>query len=546
MLGGRIRAVWLGLVAVAAAAVASAALASTAAGVAAASAPGCQESTTAPDLLGPAAPFTQFVLGDDRQINESEGRIAVGGDFTVSTDGDVGFRTGFALPPSRRPSLIVGRTLSAAATFLQLLTDRPGVLGAATYGHLYVRGTRDEGTFVHRQPPFSFRRSGDYLRRLSSFLAGCRQTPGAKIGEYQSTPGTLLLRGGDARLNVFRLTAPQLELARSVYLDMPLHSTTLVDVAGGAYSTEVTPNADFWIRDHGLRGAPFVQVAHCGLGLSCWFNTSAGPIGPQPLPPGVLGVVNHLLWNYAEASRFRKGAVAWAGSILAPRAALQWGTTASEPRTGLGPFEGQLIFASIDSGTSSGGLESHASEHTGGDLLFSGRLPSPEPEIEPPRPIEPPPVTEPPVTEPPVTEPPGPIQPPPPTQPPTEPPTPNPTPIPPILPAPGPLRPGDPGTVRGESPRVSIATSAGCGCGPVRAHVVVNAGQAPIELAVTLDGRRLSTSHRRVLALTLSRSALRTAAHRLTATLVARRRRATSTVVFRLCPCPKAPPRFTG
>ena len=563
----RLRRLWITTVAVAALAVAASSAAATSA---AAATPRCVEGTTAAHLLGPAAPFTQFVLGDDRQINESEGRVAVGGNFTVATDGDVGFRTGFALPPSERPSLIVGDTLSADGTFLQLLSDRPGVLGTATYGRAYVPGTRDEGTFLHRRPPFSFQRSGIYLRRLASFLGGCPQTGGAHVGEYESGPGTLLLRRADGHLNVFHLTTTQLQSTRSVYLDVPRGSTTLVDVAGTAYSTELTPNADFWIRDRGLPGAPFVQVAHCGLGVSCFFNTSDGPIGPRPLPDGVLEVENHLLWNYPEAGSFRKGAVAWAGSILAPRAALQWGTTTEDPSAGLGPFEGQLVLASVDSGTSGGGLESHASEHTGGDLLFAGRLPSPEPTIEPPKPIEPPPVTEPPVIEPPPT-PPGPTPPGPtppgPTPPgPTPPgPTPPPRPIPPgpppprptpprpvgprpILPPPGPIRPGDPGTVRGEDPSISIAAPVASGCGLAHVHVVVNVGRSPLRVAVSLDGRRLTTSTRRTVELGLSRAALRPGRHRIAATLVAGGQRARGATVLRVRRCSRRPPppRFTG
>ncbi len=419
-------------------------------------------------------------------------------------------------------------------------------------------GTRDEGTFLHRQPPFSFRRSGIYLRRLASFLAGCPQTGGAHVGDYESAPGTLLLRGAGVHLNVFHLTPARLERTRSVYLDVPRGSTTLVDVAGRAYSTELTPNADFWIRDHDLPRAPFVQVAHCGLGLSCFFNTSDGPIGPQPLPDGVLAVENHLLWNYSQARSFRKGAVAWAGSILAPRAALQWGTTAEDPRAGLGPFEGQLVLASVDSGTSAGGLESHASEHTGGDLLFGGRLPSPEPMIEPPKPIEPPPVTEPPVIEPtptppgptpPGPTPPGPTPPgPPPPRPvPPGPPPPRPAPPRPILPRRGPVGPGDPGTVRGENPSISIAVPVRSGCGLVRVQVVVNVGRSPLHLAVSLDGRRLTTSTRRTVELELSGAALRPGRHRVAATLVADGRPARSASVLRVRRCStRPPPRFTG
>jgi choice-of-anchor A domain-containing protein len=206
-----------------------------------------------PLVLGPAAPYAEFVLEDARQINETEGRLAVGGDFTVSDAGDVGFRTGFGLPPDPTPSLVVGGTLTTAGTYLQLLTTVPGVLGRGTYGGGYVPGPRDEGTIVEAPPPFPLGPARTYLRSVATLLGRCEMTPGASIQPFGGATGTLLLRGTSARRNIFRLDGARLQDTVSVYIDVPIGSTTLVVVTGDRYTTEDAPNADFWIRAPGCR-----------------------------------------------------------------------------------------------------------------------------------------------------------------------------------------------------------------------------------------------------------------------------------------------------
>jgi choice-of-anchor A domain-containing protein len=487
---------------------------------------------TQADLLGAAGPYSEFVAGDVRQINEVEGRVAVGDDFRVSTSGDVGFRTGFALPPEARPSLVVGGSITSTGSFIQLLTDRPGVLGSATYGNEYHAGPRDEGTFTRFPPPFSFTDTFTYLRALAAYLDTCQVSPGATVGTYLGTPQTLLLTGTNAALNVFRLTAAQLQATRSVYLDVPIGATTLVTVTGASYSTEVTPNADFWIRDPDTRSGAFVQVLHCGLGRQCFMNTSAGPIGPQQVPHNVVEVQRRLLWNFPQAEHFTKGAVSWSGSILAPDAHLQWGPTAAAPTVGLGSFEGQVILASVDSGISQGGLEVHVSERASGDLLFVGRLPVPEEAPEPPQPPQPP-------------EPPEPPEPPAPAPETSVPSMPS---IPDVddLPAMPPTRRAAARSAVLSRAQIAIHASRPRACVRVfvRVRVVVRHRSRMVPVRAFVDGRLAATSSSDVATLVGYVRGLRPGTHRFTIVAADRRgHRARRTVPFVVCG-PR--PQFTG
>ena len=114
-------------------------------------------------------------------------------------------------------------------------------------------------------------------------------------------PNGILLEGKDAVRNVFKVSAATLEAAGEININVPVGSTTLINVTGTSYSLGNTSTIRYYdastgtYRDWG-RDAPTTDLAKLRDGT---------------------------LWNFPDATKidFLKG-FSWQGSILAPLAVM--------------------------------------------------------------------------------------------------------------------------------------------------------------------------------------------------------------------------------
>lgn len=170
--------------------------------------------------LGIATDYNVFVLNTATELNsDSEGRMAVGGNATLTNFGVGNMLTNSS---GTRDDLIVGGDLTYTN-------------GEVFNGNLVYGGTgtlsgvnTPNGTVRQEAGVIDFAAAATELGNLSSFYATF-----ASNGTYVDSFG-VTLTGTDANLNVFNLTAAQLEAANGFGLTMnvPAGSTALINVDG--------------------------------------------------------------------------------------------------------------------------------------------------------------------------------------------------------------------------------------------------------------------------------------------------------------------------
>jgi choice-of-anchor A domain-containing protein len=249
--------------------------------------------------LGEAAGFAVF--SDDRFDASStpgttiSGRIAAAGDVTL--DGmTASLRSG-----ESGPEVIAGHDFAGGTS-----TGAGGTIdGGLSYG-----GTIDlaqsftvNGPIRNEAAPFSFESEFDSLRELSSTLAELEQTTGASVALNRYS-GALELTGAGPGLNVFTVSAAQLEQASGIVVDLTkADATALINVTT---DTELA-------------------------------------VGPQYLTLSGSATAAGVVWNLPLATSFEvTRSVAWQGLILAPNAAVS-----GEGRPQL---DGELIAGSVPGG----------------------------------------------------------------------------------------------------------------------------------------------------------------------------------------------------
>lgn len=244
--------------------------------------------------LGNAASFVVF---SDGSFNSSEsagtsitGRIAAAGNITLD---------GISVNPAAgdaSPTAITG------ADFIAGNTGHGGTLnGGVRYAgsinvapNFTVSGGRD-----HAPPPFSFQSEFDALSDLSGAWANIAQTPGATV-VLDPNSHALQLTGSDSGLNVFRVSAADLQAAAGIVVNLTRPgATALINVTGTQLS-----------------------------------------LAPQYMNVSGSASERTLMWNLPNATSLSvTHGVAWKGVILAPSATV---TTANRPQ-----LSGQLIARTI-------------------------------------------------------------------------------------------------------------------------------------------------------------------------------------------------------
>ncbi len=161
--------------------------------------------------------YTLFLLEDYTEGHDVEGKVAVGGNVTM-TD----FAVGTALPDNNiSNTLVVGGNLTLS---------RGGVWGDARYGGtystntsvVYPRGSAARGT------PIDFAARFAELRSLSSQL-GSRTANGTTRREVW---GGVMMRGTHPSLNVFDVSASVFSGAKLWSIDAPAGSLVVVNIRG--------------------------------------------------------------------------------------------------------------------------------------------------------------------------------------------------------------------------------------------------------------------------------------------------------------------------
>lgn len=315
------------------------------------------------EALGLPGLFSEFILGDAQRMSDSEGRVAYGGTATLGDPAaGIGFSVGsgqavdsVAEPLPNDPDrndLIVGGQLRWFDVIVQHGSIRYG--SAAEVGGFldHPHGVVSQGAPEAKVggPTFSFTEEFATLRSKSnswSLLAPNGTVAQGPPPGQTGSPSALTLTGSDTVLNVFALTAAQLNASTEIWLKVPAGSTTLVNVSGQAVDLAQGPMAAVYIwdpvtgrwiiDDHYINGMPMPSVQ--------W-----------------LTIRQSLLWNMPDVTSFLKDYVSWPGTILAPRAAVELGRGNT---IGPGQIDGSLIAASV---TSAPGAETH-------DMVFVGCLP---------------------------------------------------------------------------------------------------------------------------------------------------------------------------
>ncbi|MFJ5093371.1 choice-of-anchor A family protein [Streptomyces sp. NPDC088557] len=309
--------------------------------------------------LGIAGHYAEFVEKDSVRHSDSEGAVAVGGDATF---GDPkrpsGFSIGHKLTAAdlaRLPgghSLVVGGTLYANQV---VLDNGTGIAGKVVNRSTPGQGFGVDGDKVKEgSSPIDFGKEFTELRALSTGWAGVKPN-----GEAAVDGRSLLLTGTDARLNVFAVSAADLQKAGEIYVKVPTGASTLVNVVGGSYDMHTRPTSSVWLWDAQVKNFVIDDYASGSADFK--------------------EVRSKLLWNFPEATSVKKNYTSWPGTILAPNAAVSMGSSAYGP----GHVNGSVIAGSLDTVP---GAETHQMNFTG--CLPKETKPGPVVTPETPKPTE--------------------------------------------------------------------------------------------------------------------------------------------------------------
>jgi choice-of-anchor A domain-containing protein/uncharacterized repeat protein (TIGR01451 family) len=250
---------------------------------------GAQEQCAPLDSEDIARSFNVFVLGDHRaQFTEVQGRLGVGRNTFIN-----GFGVGSRLPRDpARIDLVTGNDLDVGGSGANAGNGRVTYGGARTgSGSMGAAGGISQAP-----PPFGF---GQVFTELRSNSAAYGRLTATAEPSGVDASGAMTFRGENTDLNVFSISAQDLQRAGELRFRVPVGATTLVNVSGLTYTTTARPTyaVTFW------NGSSYVQV---------------GDTAPTP----ELDTLRRgLLWNFPDADTVQIGPnLGWQGTLLAPGA----------------------------------------------------------------------------------------------------------------------------------------------------------------------------------------------------------------------------------
>ncbi|MBD2777969.1 choice-of-anchor A family protein [Iningainema tapete] len=243
----------------------------------------CQNANAS--TLGAASDFNAFVLGNMNQTSDTEGRLAVGGNATLTNYG-VGDRLSDS--NGTRDDLIVGG----------ILTYNGGQVfnGNVVYGTGTAPKVSTPNGTIKQGKPIDFAAAGQELKALSAYLATLTPNNTTTVHNW----GGVELKGTKSDLNIFNIGASVFAPGNNVNnfsIDGSMSSTILVNVAG---------------KDISMKNFGFSNNLQAGLRQK-------------------------VLFNFYEATNIDLQNIGFQGSILAPLANL---------KTTYGDVNGNVIVAS--------------------------------------------------------------------------------------------------------------------------------------------------------------------------------------------------------
>ncbi|MET9722568.1 choice-of-anchor A family protein [Streptomyces zaomyceticus] len=287
--------------------------------------------------LGTAGRYAEFVEKDSTRHSDSEGAVAVGGDaFFGDAKLGQGFSVGHkltgadlaALPGGH--SLVVGGTLHANQV---VINKGSGVYGSLDDRSVKGAGFAVDGPHAKGASPVDFGKEFTGLRALATGWAATKPN-----GTVSTSGDGVFLTGTDPKLNVFAVNAADLEKFRAITLDVPVGSSTLVNVLGASY--DMSTSATYGVYYKNLDGgAPVVD--------------------DYAVPRPEYGQIrSKLLWNFPQAESVKKNYTSWPGTILAPNAKVEMGGK----NVGPGHVNGSVIAEEL---VTVPGAETHQMNFTG-------------------------------------------------------------------------------------------------------------------------------------------------------------------------------------
>ncbi|GAA6618102.1 choice-of-anchor A family protein [Scytonema sp. NUACC26] len=237
--------------------------------------------------LGIASDFNAFVLGDMKQSSDTEGRVAIGGNGTLTNYG-VGDR--LTNSHGTRDDIIVGGTL--------IYNGGQVFNGNVVYGTGSAPTVSTPNGSIRQDNSIDFTAAGQHLKSLSAYLAGL--TPNATTTVHNW--GGIELQGSSSDLNIFKINenvfAPN-NYVNNFSINGPSTSSLIVNIGG-------------------------TNISMKNFGFS---NNLMS------------GLRQKVLFNFYEATSIELTNIGFQGSILAPLAHL---------KTTYGEVNGQVIVASSE------------------------------------------------------------------------------------------------------------------------------------------------------------------------------------------------------
>ncbi|MGW8353822.1 choice-of-anchor A family protein [Streptomyces wedmorensis] len=287
--------------------------------------------------LGTAGLYAEFVEKDSTRHSDSEGAVAVGGDaFFGDAKVGQGFSVGNKLTGAdlaKLPgghSLVVGGTLHANQV---VITKGSGVYGALDDRSVKGAGFAVDGPHAKGASPVDFGKEFTRLRALSAGWAATKPN-----GTVSTSGDGVFLTGTDPKRNVFAVNAADLEKFRAITLDVPVGSSTLVNVLGTSY--DMSASATYGVYYRNLDGGTPV-------------------IDDYAVPRDEYRQIrSKLLWNFPQADSVKKNHTSWPGAILAPNAKVEMGGK----NIGPGHVNGSVIAEEL---VTVPGAETHQMNFTG-------------------------------------------------------------------------------------------------------------------------------------------------------------------------------------
>jgi choice-of-anchor A domain-containing protein len=229
--------------------------------------------------LGVASDYSAFILGNfNGQYSDIQGRLAVGGNATIT-----GYSVGTGLTDSdgTRDDVIVGGNIDY--TNGQVFNGNVVYGGTGHFEWFGIpNGTTRQGTVI------DFAKAKTDLQTMSTTWSGLKTT-----GTISNKWGIVTLTGNKAGTNIFNLKASDLWNANTVYIKAPAGSTVLVNVSGAE-----------------------ARMQYLGMMLQ-------GGVKAE-----------NVVFNFADATKVTLQGIGFQGSVMAPRATVQFDN---------GNIEGNLI-----------------------------------------------------------------------------------------------------------------------------------------------------------------------------------------------------------